>query len=761
MTNRTKIILAGISVLLIVYVFCLPKHLFDVPYSTVVTDSKGELLGARIAADGQWRFPPCDTVPYELKTCLITFEDKHFYKHWGVNPLSVFRAIKQNVQSGRIVSGGSTVTMQVIRLSRNNRRTFGEKLIESVLATRLEFRYSKAHIIGLYASHAPFGGNVVGFQAAAWRYFGRSADKLSWAEAATLAVLPNSPSVLHLAKNRSGLQKKRDRLLRQLLKQEIIDKSTFEAAIDEPLPDKPMSLPQIAPHLTDRFVRTNKGEQIVSTIDKNIQLGVEARLERWSADFAQNDIKNMAAIIIDVKENKVIAYCGNVNYNDTQHGNQVDVIVSNRSPGSLLKPFLYYAMLDNGDILPDMLMPDVPMNAGGFIPQNFNMLFDGAVPASQAVSRSLNVPLVYMLRQYSVAKFYNFLKNYRIVDLPHPASHYGLPLILGGAEITLGSVTNAYSNMARSLEGLPPSNLIFEAEQKQIISKQKYNPAAVWQVFDAIKEVNRPEEIDWHTLPSMQKIAWKTGTSFGFRDAWAVGITPRFVVGVWAGNASGQGAAGLVGAKTAAPVMFDIFEMLPASKWFEMPSEQFVTAEICTLSGHLAGRFCEQTQTGFICPNGLKTESCKYHVNVSLSADERFRVYENCAGKNGVIQKKWFVLPPAWAWYYSAKHPEYKPLPPLAAGCGEDYDGRMQFIYPQNNAKIKIPRNMDGSRGEVTFEIAHNNKSETIFWHLDGEFIASTHDFHRLSLSPETGTHQLTAVDAQGNTISCKIVVED
>ena len=395
----------ALFLLLVLYIFCLPSQLFTSPYSTVVTDRNGELLGARIATDGQWRFPPRDNIPEKVATCLIEFEDRQFYHHWGVNPLAIGRAVVQNLKHKRIVSGGSTLTMQTIRLARNKPRTFKEKLIEMVWATRLEFRKSKKEILSLYISHAPFGGNVVGLDAAAWRYFGHSAEELSWAESAMLAVLPNSPAMIHLSKSRQALLDKRNRLLTHLHKKGILDTSTYELAISEPLPQEPLPLPHIAPHLTDYFYQTRNGKYSVSTIDRGIQTQIESLVERWNSEFKRSDIRNLAILVIDIRTNQAIAYCGNVHFDKEQSGNQVDVIRSPRSTGSILKPFLYYAMLQEGEILPNTLLPDIPVNINGFAPQNFNLQFEGAVPASEAIARSLNIPSVTMLQRYGVPKF--------------------------------------------------------------------------------------------------------------------------------------------------------------------------------------------------------------------------------------------------------------------------------------------------------------------------------------------------------------------
>ena len=756
-----KVILILITILVIGYIFCLPRQLFHVPYSTVVTDRNGELLGARIASDGQWRFPPRTTTPEKIKQCLITFEDRHFYHHWGVNPVSISRAAYQNLKNKRIVSGGSTLTMQTIRLARNKSRTFGEKFIEMILATRLEFRASKEKILSMYVSHAPFGGNVVGLDAAAWRYFGHSAEELSWAEAAMLAVLPNAPAMIHLSKSRQSLLNKRNRLLKQLYGRKIIDSSTYELAISEPLPDEPHPLPQIAPHLVSRFYQERNGKYSVSTIDRGIQTQIENAAERWSNEFNRSDIRNLAILVIDIQTNQVVAYCGNVNFKRKQSGNQVDVIQAPRSTGSILKPFLYYAMLQEGSLLPHTLLPDIPININGFTPQNFSLQFEGAVPASEALARSLNIPAVTMLQKYGAPKFHTFLRQIGLKTINRPASHYGLSLILGGAEATLWDVTNTYAYMGRSLLQLPQTEcslLLSDSENSEAVTSAKttdiFQPGAVWQTFNALTEVNRPEEIDWKSIPSMHPIAWKTGTSHGFRDAWAVGVTPHYAIGVWVGNATGEGKPGLVGARTAGPVLFDIFSLLPPTQWFKRPGNVFVKTEVCRKSGHLKGRFCEETDTLLILPAGLKTEACPYHHLITLSADETHRIYENCANLEPTIQKSWFTLPPVWEWYYRQHHPEYSPLPPFKPGCGEDALQPMQFIYPPMNARIVLPKQMDGSPGYMTAELAHGNPATTIFWHLDNTYLTQTQDFHKISLQPTPGKHSLTAVDSAGNTVT-------
>ena len=755
LSPRRKAGLICILLLLLAYAFCLPRQLFQVPYSTVVTDRHGELLGARIAPDGQWRFPPCDTVPRKFVRCLLTFEDRHFYYHPGVNPLSMARAAWQNIRQGRIVSGGSTLTMQTIRISRNRPRTFAEKVVEMILATRLELRYSKDEILALYASHAPFGGNVVGLDAAAWRYFAHPASELSWAEAATLAVLPNAPSAIHPGKGREALLRKRNRVLHLLWEQGDITSSDYALALDEPLPDAPLPLPRIAPHLVDRLASGHPGQSIVSTLDKSLQLRLEALAERHSQEFARSDIRNLAILVIDLRENQVAAYCGNTGFGQSAEGSQVDIIRAPRSTGSILKPFLYYAALEEGLILPHTLLPDVPVNINGFAPQNFSRQFEGAVPASEALARSLNIPAVHLLQQYGVPKFHELLRQAGLTTLHRPPSHYGLSLILGGAEATLWDVTSLYAKMGRSLLGLPQTTPHLLASETAEGDGNFFHPGGTWQVFNALTEVNRPEEIDWKSIPSMRPVAWKTGTSYGFRDAWAVGVTPRYAVGVWVGNASGEGKPGLVGARTAGPVLFDVLGLLPAAPtWFERPDGVFVDAEVCRLSGHLKGRFCLDADTVLILPAGRRTAPCPYHRPVILTADGAYRLHQECADSEPTLSASWFALPPVWEWYYKQHHPEYRPLPPFKPGCGGDASQAMQFIYPTPGARITLPRQMDGTPGHLVARVACGQAGATLFWHLDDDYLGETRDFHEMALQPAPGRHSLTVVDGEGNTVS-------
>lgn len=768
--SRKGIIAIFLFILLIWYCFCLPSPLFKSKTSTVLEDSNGELMAAKIAEDGQWRFPLTKKLPSKFIECIIQFEDRGYYSHWGMSPTAIARATKQNLEAKKTVSGGSTITMQVIRMSRKGqKRTFLEKIIEIILATRLEFSYSKKEILSLYASNAPFGSNVVGIDAASWRYFGRDPSKLSWAESATLAVLPNAPSLIYPGKNQERLFKKRNRLLDQLFVAKIIDKETCELSKQEPLPGKPHSIPQIAPHLLQRAAKEKlSGQRIVSTLDGHIQERVNAIVENHHKILRGNEIHNACAIVIDVTTGNVLAYVGNTsNKGKPEYEGDVDVIIAPRSTGSILKPFLFASMLNDGELLPTTLIPDIPTQIAGYAPQNYNQTFDGAVPAKRALARSLNVPAVRMLQNYGIEKFNFNLKKLGMTTLTSAPDHYGLSVILGGAEGKLWDITGMYASMARTLNNYttyggkynkkdfhPPYYTKQNEKKTDLENTSIIDAASIYFTFEAMVEVARPdEEAGWKQYTSSTKVAWKTGTSFGYRDGWAIGITPKYVVGVWVGNADGEGRPGLIGIETAAPILFDIFNVLKPGKWFTPPYDEMEKIKLCTQSGSRATEICEPADTIWIQKNGLKTEPCKYHRLIHLDPSQTYRVNSNCENVNSMKHRSWFVLPPAMEWYFKSKNSTYKELPPLRSDCETTGLNGMEIIYPKLFSKIYVPVEIDGTIGKTIFQVAHRKRNTVIYWHLDGVFIGTTQSNHQMGLTPDEGIHILTLIDEEGESL--------
>lgn len=759
MKSVVKWILTSFAVLFLIWYigFALPSPLFQKPASTVVFSADNELIGASIAPDGQWRFPALDTIPYKIEKTVLNFEDEYFFYHIGFNPVSLFRAIKQNVQKGGIHSGGSTITMQTIRLASDNpARTYLQKIKEIILATRLEIALSKNEILSQYVSNAPFGGNVVGIEAASWRYFKRRPSELSWAEAATLAVLPNAPSLIYPGKNQEKLKRKRNRLLKKLHKNGIIDENTCLLGMEEDLPQKPNPLPQTAPHFTVLVEKEHQGQKVSSSIRSNLQEHVNNVVAKHHSQLSLREIHNVACIVISIKDAEVIAYTGNTIEAKNEHANKVDIIQSPRSSGSILKPILYQKMLSEGYILPKTLLPDVPMNAF----ENYSREYEGAVPADQALARSLNLPAVHLLRQFGVAKFKSVLNDYGFEQFTKPSTHYGLSLIIGGGEITLWELGQAYANMAGMLNSERSEVPAFKRIHYVNVKSEKpdakpFKHADNWatsQTFKALEEVIRPEsETGWQNF-NTNKIAWKTGTSHGFRDAWAVGISPEYVVAVWVGNADGEGRPNMTGTKVAAPVLFDVFDHLRTDKRFEIPRVELQPIKICKESSFLWTKNCGSPQyiNAPVSPSHLET--CPYHQEVFLNKEETYRVNSSCYAISDMKTKNWFILPPQMAWYYQKKHPSYTPAPAFMESCISSARG-LALIYPKELSKIYIPKNLAGEKERVIFEAVHADKNATLFWQIDNDFIGQTKFTHKIELAPSVGSHQLTISDESGFSI--------
>ncbi len=752
----------------------LPRQLFKTPYSTILTDQHGSLLSGYIAEDGQWRFPPGDSVPWKFKTSLLHFEDEYFNYHPGINPVSLVRATIQNIRSGKTVSGGSTITMQVIRLSRPARRNIFHKIKEMFLAVRLEISISKDSILSLYSSQAPFGGNTVGLEAASWRYFNHPPHELTWAESALLAVLPNAPALVHPGRNRQQLIEKRNRLLNKLHQKKIIDDVTLELALAESLPGEPLPIPRILPHLLDEQINKNRGTRKKTTVDPYLQKLASDIINRHGFQLKQNQIHNAAALIVSVETGSVLAYVGNTDGEDLSKGHQVDIIKAPRSSGSILKPILFAAALQDGYILQKTLLPDIPTYYRNFNPQNYQRRFDGAVPADEALSRSLNVPFVRLLNDYGGDRFLSLLQKCGFSTMMKPYGHYGLTLILGGGETTLWDLTGCYASMARTLnhfnthnstyfkDDFRPVTTTFTNNSPQLIKSEHASvlqASALYFTLQAMTSVQRPpEETGWEHFSSSRQIAWKTGTSYGFRDAWSIGVTPEYIVAVWVGNATGEGRPGIIGGATAGPIMFELFNILPHTTRFEIPYDELIKIPVCQKSGHRAGQYCETVDTIYIPATHKKTEPCPYHKHIHLTQDGQYQTRLDCEPNGTIRTENRFVLSPVIEWFYKTRHPEYKSLPPFKPGCETNESlSPIDFIYPQANATVFVPTGFDGQMSRIILKAVHRNADAILYWHFNGEFLGITHSPHQFEVLPKTGINNITVVDDEGNRITRKM----
>ncbi len=755
------VLTAAVLFLLGWWLSCLPAPLFAPPYATELLARDGSLLSAAIAPDGQWRMPPADTISPKLGVCVVAFEDKRFYAHAGVDPRALIRAVRANFRAGRVVSGGSTLSMQVARMARGNRgRNLIQKFLEAAVALRLEWSFSKEEILKLWMDNAPFGGNAVGIVAACRRYYGRDPADLSWAEAATLAVLPNSPGLIHPGRNRRALRVKRDGLLGDLLAQGLLDQEAYDLALLEPLPTAPLPLPHFAPHLLERKKREMGGGRVRTDLIPGLQAELTAAVLRHHRQLAGNQVHNLAVMVSEVASGQVVAYLGNVPGLAATHSPAVDLITAPRSPGSLLKPLLYGLALDAGLLLPAELLPDVPTSFRNFRPANFHEDFAGAVAADEALVRSLNIPFVYLLQRYGVARFLGNLRDLGFAQMDRNADHYGLSLVLGGAEITMEEIHGAFLGMAQQVQDydrLRQANLP--------TAYRGMSAGAAYTVLNALRELQRPDEYGQSMrFASHRPVAWKTGTSFGFRDAWAVGVTPAYAVTVWAGNADGAGRPGLVGVRAAAPLLFDIFRILEAYKttaptWFPSPYDDVVETTTCATSGFLAAPDCPLLSRRAPLA-GERAAPCPYHQKIFVTTTGNYRTRLDCSPD--ARPANWFALPARQAYFYRRRHPDYLPLPDWLEGCagGGLAHITMQWVYPEGEGTISATKNWQGETEPLHFELAHTNQKTAVHWYVDDDFHGTTRDFHQLSLHLPAGIHHLQVTDENGSSLRRTVRVQ-
>ncbi len=759
------------------FVFCLPKELFEQPKSTVIFDKRGQLLNAQVADDGQWRFSSTTQIPDKYIQSLLIFEDKRFYNHPGFDIISFSRAIFQNIKNQRIVSGGSTITMQTIRLGlKNPKRTVFQKVYEIFLALRMECSYSKPEILQLYANNAPFGGNVVGLSAACWRYYNRPPDMLTWAEAATLAVLPNTPSLIHPGRSRSQLKEKRDRLLKKMYKKGLFDETTFELSIAESIPQKPFPLPQLAPHFS-HFVKHKTDESLInSTIDKNIQQQTARILSLHNQKQSSNLVFNTAAMIANIHTGEIISYQGNVCPQNKRYSPDVDIIQSKRSSGSILKPFLYALAIDEGIVSPTELVSDIPIYINGFTPENASQDYDGVVPVNEALSKSLNIPFVLLLKKYGLAKFLQKLNDIGFTSFDKNADYYGLSLILGGGEVKLYDLVQQYTNMARIMHNYPnrsskysqrdiiPLKLIqkpiTDPSFPDVINPITFSAGASFHTIEAMKKVVRPEqEGTWTHFSSGFDVAWKTGTSYGGRDAWAMGVSSDYVIGVWVGNADGEGRAGLSGIQAAGPILFDLFNILKRkTNKLNIPHDDLVEMPICLFSGLKARKICPKIDTVLSINSKNEIELCNRHETVFIDPLTNKRVHSGCFSVQDMMPKVVAKLTPLERYFYKNNIGN---TPAWLEGCSIENTAELEFLFPKNGMDIILPKDVGGYKQGVLFKVETNRANKILYWHLNGFYIGKTEGVHHFEHHIERGKYVVSVIDEEGNSIQSRFTVSE
>ncbi|HEC1791306.1 TPA: penicillin-binding protein 1C [Campylobacter lari] len=697
------------------------KDLFKGTYSKVLLDKNKEILSVFLDANEQWHLES-DFIPQKLKSAVILYEDKNFYSHYGVDFLALIRAFKNNLFSSKR-SGASTISMQTIKLLEQNKRTYFNKFNEIIKAFALESAYEKDEILKLYLNNAPYGGNLVGVASAGLFYFEKDLKDLTWSEAALLAVLPNNPGLINLEKNKDKLLKKRNVLLDRLFEKGYFSKDILTLAKAEKLPSF-KARKNLAPHLARRLLADK--EKIISSIDKKIQIKFEEKAKEYSYKLEQKGIKNLAILLADTKTNKVLAYVGSNDFYDFVSFGQVDGVIAKRSVGSTLKPLLFAFAIDEGFIVPESLMLDAPTFFSNFAPQNANKKYHGFISAKESLQKSLNIPFVSLLAEYGYEKFFYKLKD--ILDFEDENfKKYGLSLILGTKEFSLEDMVKIYlglGNYGNFKELLYEENA-FTKEDKKLISD-----GASFLTLQTLKDLDRAglRQYDFNTI-----ISWKTGTSYGRKDAWAIGTSPKYTLGVWVGNFNGEANANLYGMSIAGELFFELLSLLEGVNLeFEKPSD-LVTIKI-------------ENQTGYRYDYKFDFKEVLYPQSANVLRTSPFLkevfMYKNkevdSLDENFIHAKKKIILNlPSHAQAFFVEEKQNL----------QNSNQNLKIIYPINNLNIILPKDLK-SKQKLLIKLI-NPKKEKLFWYLNQEFIFEGKE-ESLSLDLKKGKYTLNIISENG-----------
>ncbi len=750
----------------VIIILALPIMLFLVPlpkeinkeYSPIIKYSNGNLMRIYRTSDDSFRiYTSINEIDPKLIKATICYEDKYFYNHSGVNPFAIIRAAYQNIASRKIVSGGSTITMQLAKIIKPHPRTFTSKFIEAIIAIQLEMHYSKNQILELYFNYAPYGGNLYGISSASFAYFNKSPKKLYNDEIAYLIALPQSPTKRKPnSKYASETLVKRNKILHKMLQCKIITEKEYMQAKNAPIPNKIYQIPFNSPHAADFIkliypINTEKHSVFYSTIDENIQKLATSITNNYKYLFLQNGASQASVVIINNNTREVVALIGSLNYWDKTIDGQVIGFWSYRSPGSTLKPFLYAKAIEKGIITTDMLIEDVPIDFNGFKPMNFYKNWDGLVPAETALAQSLNVPFILILKKYGTKNFLDFLDDTKISYRKNIS--YGLSLITGSIELKQLELTNLYVTLARN--GFHGNFIIKNGDKLKEYPLIK--PGAALLTKNALSIRKRPDAPNLNEFINFpKKVYWKTGTSFGRKDAWSIGWIDNYTVGVWVGNFNGKSSQNIIGANLAAPVMFDILQSLQFIKNdqinnFPAQAPDLINIKVCSFSGYKASQHCPSTKFIQAANSSIPTEECPYHKKYIVEKDTGFLACPNKKYLIGELEEKAYTILPSIISYYVKFRNE--PPPTLSPECQQIYaTNKLRILSPINGATYIIYKNIY-STNKISLQAFANTLKQKINWFNDGKYIGQTESGEVLLYEVnKIGKNNFFVIDDEGNT---------
>ena len=745
-----RLVISGVSVFLL---FLLLNILFPLPdriaYSTIITNEKGELLNAYLTPDGKWRMKTeLGEISPLLRKTIVAKEDRYFYSHPGVNFFAVGRAAVSNLLHLRRTSGASTITMQVARALERRPRTFWTKIIESFRAFQLEWKYDKDEILQLYLNLVPYGGNIEGVKAASLLYFRKNPDHLSLAEITALSIIPNRPSSLVIGKNNDRIIIERNRWLQAFAKEEVFTEKEIEDALAEPLNAYRSSVPHYLPHLSYQLKRRASAVSVATTIDLNTQLKLEKLTEDYVRALKLINIRNAAVIVIDNRTHKVVAYLGSAGFQDTTDGGQVNGAAAIRQPGSTLKPLLYGLAMDEGIFTPKSMIADVAVNYAGYAPENYDRQFNGQVTLERALEQSLNIPAVKALHAVGVERMTGVLTEANFRQIEKDRKKLGLSLALGGCGASLEELTGLFSAFANEGLYVPPVYMKGDSVRSgtRILSRE-----SSYLITEILSKVSRPDfPLNWSATEHMPKIAWKTGTSYGRRDAWSIGYNRNFTVGVWVGNFSALGVPELSGANTATPLLFKIFNTIDYdsdSEWYAPPKE-LDQRQVCTESGLPPGPNCTNLALDYFIPLVSSTRTCKHLKEWKISADGRTSYCESCAPESGFVRKLYRDVSPEMEIYFAERGIAYEAVPPHNPDC--------EKIFKGNGPAITSPRNgteylLDRTDPEpIQLSARTGNEVGQVYWYINDQFFKSARASEPVFFVPSEGPVKISCTDDKG-----------
>jgi penicillin-binding protein 1C len=746
-------------------------RLFPLPlapqYSPLVLAHDGSVLHAYLNPTQKWRMKTeLPEITPALQTAIIAKEDRYFRYHLGVNPVALVQAAGRNLLGHGRTTGASTITMQVARLLEPKERTFGNKLLEMLRATQLEAHYSKAEILQLYLNLVPYGSNIEGVKSAALLYFQQPPHYLSLAQTVTLAIIPNRPAGLVLGRHNAQILRERNRWLQYFGQEKLFPAPDIANALLEPLEARRHSAPTLAPHLSRRLVQAQPGRALIpSTLRPATQAKAEDLARNYVRRLATRGISQAAVLVVNNRTHAVEAYVGSADFGDLGSSGQVDGVRAVRSPGSTLKPLLYGLALDRGLLTPKTVLPDVPTNFQGFRPENFDKKCQGEVTMERALTYSLNIPAVRVLAEVGVDNLTGTLRQAGFRQVTRDAPRLGLSTILGGCGATLEELTGLYSALAN---GGKYSPLMLTAPgATRPGARRLLSPAAAYLLTDILAQRTRPDlPMDAASSRHLPRIAWKTGTSYGRRDAWSIGYNRDYTIGVWVGNFNGQGSPALTGADVASPLLFDLFNALAyntTNEWFAPPASLDFRL-VCAETGLVPGEHCPNQLLDYYLPGASASHRCQHQQEVLVTADGTFSYCRACVPAAGYRRALYpNVLPEVLA-YREAQGLPTRRLPPHNPACrlvrGTTADAPeaaplLAITSPAAHAEYML----DAADQQLLLSCAAGAEVRQVYWYVNDQFVRAAQATERVFFRPPTGEVKISCADDHGRNVDVRILV--